>query len=61
MLGMVGFRCPVCGTDPIFIFDHGKQCWCGNAECPVITWDAYRTLNELLDGVHFLQLPGDES
>lgn len=42
----VGLLCPSCGNMPWFIFDDGGQCWCGTNGCPVLIWDATKTLAE---------------
>ena len=42
----VGLSCPGCGEPPEFVFGGGTQAWCGNGDCPILTWDATKTLAE---------------
>jgi hypothetical protein len=34
-----------------------KQAFCGNTDCPALTWDPTKTRNENLDDVNFIKPP----
>lgn len=39
--------CPGCHLPPVFLV--GRQAWCGNALCRVLSWDPDQSMDELLD------------
>ena len=43
--------CPLCGEPPVMMIGGGTQAVCGNdGDCPLIFWDATKSLDEnLLD------------
>jgi hypothetical protein len=48
--------CPVCQKAPTMIVGY-KQAFCGNTDCPALTWDPTKTRNENLDDVNFIKPP----
>lgn len=41
--------CPLCGEFPLWVLGGGTQAFCGNHDCPVMTW------NPMENRDHFLQ------
>lgn len=39
--------CPHCGRQPALVLDEGRQAFCGNEACDVLTWNAALTPEEL--------------
>lgn len=40
--------CPQCGAPPILPIPQLTPWFCTDAECPILGWDPYRTVSELL-------------
>lgn len=56
----VGLKCPGCGEPPAWVFDSGRQCFCGTDGCPFVTWDSTLTLAELNADAGTIDLSGLE-
>lgn len=47
-------RCPSCKEPPLIEFP--SQAWCGNDDCPILSWNPQCTMDELLDGLQVVDL-----
>lgn len=43
----VGDHCPRCGQRARYLLDHGRQAFCGNDDCQVLTWNPTKTRAEM--------------
>jgi hypothetical protein len=50
--------CPLCRQPPAWVLGGGRQAFCGNEDCDVITWDPARSLDDNLTAVSFIRLQG---
>jgi hypothetical protein len=40
-------NCPRCSQPPALLLDDGRQAFCGNTACVVLTWNPTETVAEL--------------
>lgn len=52
----VGLICPGCEQPALLALS--QQAFCGNDECPIISWNPEKTLDELMDDNHIVDLGG---
>lgn len=50
-----GNSCPGCGQPAAL--ELSEQCWCGNDDCHVLTWNPTMSLKELAADVGEIHLP----
>jgi hypothetical protein len=53
----VGLACPHCGGPPVLLLDEGRQAFCGNESCAVMTWNPTETAEELEANRKDIDLP----
>ncbi len=41
-------RCPLCGQPPLWVLGGGTQAFCGNDDCPQLTWNPVVSLDQNL-------------
>lgn len=54
--GPHGLSCPLCSEPPMWLLGGGRQAWCGNEDCKVITWNPTLTTDELINNLNFIDL-----
>lgn len=52
-----GLNCPLCSQPPALVIGT-QQAMCGNEECKALFWDPTKTIDELMDTVHIINLTG---
>ena len=51
-----GPLCPGCGWLPVMVLAGGRQAFCGNDDCTILTWDPSKTITELMADMQVIDL-----